>query len=339
MDTLIQSVLQVAVFGLQGLIVLLVLVGIILTIAAVATKASAKPELEVEILNKKFKTYSQSLKSKILNKKEQKADKKLLKSEAEAEEKESRKRIFVLEFDGDVKASKVDQLREEVSAILTMASSEDEVVAKITSPGGVVNGYGLGAAQLIRLRDHGLNLTVCVDEVAASGGYMMSVPATKIICAPFAIVGSIGVVASVPNFNKLLKKYDVDYKEYTAGDFKRTVSIFGEITEKGEQKFVTQLEETHVLFKNFVSKYRPQLDLQKVATGEYWFGEQALSLKLVDELGTSDSYLLAKAKTHLLIQVKFSKKQNIGEKLSWLMTSIIKNAVTGSIEELESRRF
>ena len=221
---------------------------------------------------------------------------------------------------GDIKASESENLREEISTLLGVATSKDEVVVRIESPGGLVHSYGFAAAQLIRLRDANIPLTVCVDQVAASGGYLMACTANKILAAPFALVGSIGVVAQVPNFNRLLKKHDVDYKEYTAGDFKRTVSIFGEITEKGEAKFKEQLELTHVLFKSFVAKYRPLMDISKVATGEFWYGENALGLGLVDEISTSDAYLLMKSKQHQVVKLSFEQKPTLSDKISDILS-------------------
>ncbi|MBC7458087.1 MAG: protease SohB, partial [Bdellovibrionaceae bacterium] len=219
--------------------------------------------------------------------------------------------------------------REEVTNLLLIAKVEEEVIINVESPGGIVHGYGLAAAQILRLRDFGLNVTICIDKVAASGGYMMACTAHKIISAPFAIVGSIGVVAQLPNFNRALKKHDIDYKEYTAGDFKRTVSLFGEITEKGEKKFIEQLEATHVLFKNFVGKYRPQLNIDQVATGEYWFGEDAIKLKLVDQIGTSDDYILNKTKTHIVVKMTIEKKASFSEKIS----DVLSKAVSLTIEK------
>ena len=219
------------------------------------------------------------------------------------------------------------------------ASSSDQVVINVDSPGGVVNGYGLAASQVVRLRDKNIPVTICVDQVAASGGYLMSVPAQKIYAAPFAIIGSIGVVAQVPNFHRLLKKNDVDYKEYTAGEFKRTVSLLGEVTEKGEKKFLEQLEDTHVLFKSFVGRYRPNLNLAKVATGEYWYGEQALELGLIDGIKTSDDLLLELSQTHLILKVSFEEKQSWSEKLSGVLGRSMSQAASRVLESLETRRY
>ncbi len=204
--------------------------------------------------------------------------------EARARKKNNQK-IYVLDFKGDTAASAVESLREEITLILATAKSgRDRVVVRLESPGGMVHGYGLAAAQLVRLRDAGFNLTICVDKVAASGGYMMACIANEIVSAPFAVVGSIGVVAQVPNFNRLLKDNKIDFELYTAGQYKRTVTMFGENTEEGKAKFEEELQQTHALFKHFVEKYRPQLNVEKVATGEHWYGRDALDLNLVDSL-------------------------------------------------------
>ncbi|MEO4174779.1 protease SohB [Acinetobacter pittii] len=230
--------------------------------------------------------------------------------------RKNNQKIFVLDFKGDIQASAVENLREEITLILATAKAgRDRIVVRLESPGGMVHGYGLAAAQLVRLRDAGFHLTICVDKVAASGGYMMACIANEIIAAPFAIVGSIGVVAQVPNFNRLLKEHNVDFELYTAGQYKRTVTMFGENTPEGKAKFEEELQQTHVLFKHFVEKYRPQLNVDKVATGEHWYGEDALDLNLVDKLQTSDEYLLALLPQHDVYVINTRKKATLGEKL------------------------
>ncbi|HCW4111421.1 TPA: protease SohB [Acinetobacter baumannii] len=238
-----------------------------------------------------------------------------LAKEAKIRRKNNQK-IFVLDFKGDIQASAVENLREEITLILATAKAgRDRIVVRLESPGGMVHGYGLAAAQLVRLRDAGFHLTICVDKVAASGGYMMACIANEIISAPFAVVGSIGVVAQVPNFNRLLKEHNVDFELYTAGQYKRTVTMFGENTPEGKAKFEEELQQTHVLFKHFVEKYRPQLNVDKVATGEHWYGQDALDLNLVDKLQTSDEYLLALLPQHDVYVINTRKKATLGEKL------------------------
>jgi len=220
--------------------------------------------------------------------------------------KKANQKIYILDFKGDTAASAVETLREEITLILATAKAgRDRVVVRLESPGGMVHGYGLAAAQLVRLRDAGFNLTICVDKVAASGGYMMACIANQIIAAPFAVVGSIGVVAQVPNFNRLLKEHNN----------KRTVTMFGENTAEGKAKFEEELQQTHVLFKHFVEKYRPQLNVEKVATGEHWYGQDALDLNLVDQLQTSDAYLLSLLADHDTYIISTRKKPTLGEKL------------------------
>jgi serine protease SohB len=233
----------------------------------------------------------------------------------EVESIKSKKRIFVLDFYGDIKASECDLLREEITAVLSQATEKDEVVVKVESGGGMVHSYGLAASQLARITQKNIPLTVCVDKVAASGGYMMACVANKIVAAPFAILGSIGVVASLPNFHKLLKKNDIDYEMFTAGEYKRTVTMFGENTEKGRAKFVEDLEDTHVLFKEFVSEHRPQINIEEIATGEIWFGRRAKDVNLIDEIKTSDEYLLSQIDTADIFQVEYIFKKSIQEKL------------------------
>lgn len=221
----------------------------------------------------------------------------------------SRQRTYVIKFNGDIRASSVDRLRLEVSAVLTQAGTEDEVVVVLESPGGVVPGYGLAASQLSRVRDNNVPLTVIVDKVAASGGYLMAAVANKIIAAPFALVGSIGVVAQVPNVHRLLKKNDVDVEVLTAGKYKRTLTTFGENTEEGRQKFVEELEDVHALFQEFVTQNRPELDIEAVATGEAWYGKRAVELGLVDDLATSDEYLMNACSSRDVYEVSWVEHQ------------------------------
>ncbi|WP_445116113.1 protease SohB [Acinetobacter sp. WZC-1] len=257
--------------------------------------------------------------------------------EARARKKKNEK-IYVLDFKGDVQASAVENLREEITLILATArAGRDQVVLRLESPGGMVHGYGLAAAQLVRLRDAGFHLTICVDKVAASGGYMMACIGSEIISAPFAIVGSIGVIAQLPNFNRLLKEHHVDFELYTAGQFKRTVTMFGENTLEGKAKFEEELQQTHMLFKHFVEKYRPQLNVEKVATGEHWYGQDAMNLNLVDQLRTSDEYLQGLLSQHDVYLIQTRRKPTLGEKLGLqaaqmadsLLPSVVNKIVDG----------
>lgn len=320
-------------FG-QALIIVLSIIAVIIAIAASAAKTGKTKGLSVEVINDKFDDQKSTLQSVVLNVDDFKKVKKQKKADVKTELKsqKERKTAYLIEFlKGDIEATAVDNIKEEISAVLGVAEKNEEVILKVESPGGVVHGYGLAAAQILRLREAGLNVTICVDKVAASGGYLMSCVAHQIIASPFAIIGSIGVVAQVPNINRLLKKHDVDFKEYTAGDYKRTVSVLGEITEKGEAKFKEQLEATHVLFKDFVSLYRPQLNLTTVATGEYWYGTQALKLNLIDRIQTSDDYILNKVKTHKVIKVSFSKKAGFADKISEMISQTILQSVSKTL--------
>ena len=304
--------------------ILLVVVGII--VAASRSKEHSEEHIEVTPLNEEYDETSSSIKSVILSKEEQKKVEKEQKAKKKAEKKSAdhdKPKIFVLNFEGDIKASAVENLREEITAILMVARKQDEVFVKLQSPGGMVNTYGLAASQLKRIRDHDIKLTVAVDQVAASGGYMMACVANHIIAAPFSIIGSIGVVAQMPNFNRLLKKHDIDYELVTAGEYKRTLTMFGENTDEGRSKFKEDIEDIHVLFKDFVSHQRPVVDIKKVSTGEYWFGTRALELDLVDELKTSDDYLLEKVKEAKLYKVEHKKKKNFSEKFSSFLQAVM----------------
>lgn len=249
--------------------------------------------------------------------------------------KKNNQKIFVIDFKGDMQASAVENLREEVTLVLATAKAgRDRVVLRLESPGGMVHGYGLAAAQLVRLRDAGFHLTICVDKVAASGGYMMACIGNEILAAPFAVLGSIGVVAQVPNFNRLLKEHHVDFELYTAGQYKRTVTMFGENTAEGKAKFEEELQQTHVLFKHFVEKYRPQINVEKVATGEHWYGQDSLDLNLVDQLQTSDEYLLGLLPKHEVYLIQTRHKPTLGEKLGLQAAQVVDQLVPGVMNKV-----
>ena len=316
------------IFILEILTILLVIAAIVaMIISAKQRNAIPHGELVVTDLSEEFKETVKHLRDFQLSEEElkqaEKTEKKAKKQEAKAlksklkngEKVEPKPCVYVLDFKGDISASETTALREEISAIINVAKANDEVLLRLESPGGVVHGYGLAASQLARLKQKGIKLTVTVDKVAASGGYMMACVADKIASAPFAIIGSIGVVAQIPNIHRLLKKHDVDVDVMTAGEFKRTVTVLGENTEKGKQKFQAELEEAHQLFKQFVAQNRPHLDVDKVATGEHWFGQQALELQLVDELATSDDIILEKMKDKSVISVKYKVKKPLLQKI------------------------
>ncbi|MRT11040.1 protease SohB [Enterobacteriaceae bacterium RIT711] len=224
--------------------------------------------------------------------------------------------LYVLDFKGSMDAHEVTSLREEITAVLAVVKPEDEVLLRLESPGGVVHGYGLAASQLQRLRDSKVRLTVAVDKVAASGGYMMACVADKIVAAPFSIIGSIGVVAQVPNFHRLLKRNDIDVELHTAGQYKRTLTLFGENTEQGREKFREDLNETHQLFKEFVHDMRPSLDIDSVATGEHWYGTQALEKGLVDAVSTSDDLLINLMKDREVINVHYTRRKKMMDRFT-----------------------
>ncbi|MEM7193712.1 MAG: protease SohB [Pseudomonadota bacterium] len=320
-------------------IAILLTVGGVLALA-LRNKKPGKGELEITHLNKQYEDMEQALDTALLTesgmkirhkeakrkakaeaKAEKKAHKARKKSESDdADTEDVRKRMFVLDFDGDIRASDVASIREEISAILTLATESDEVLVRLESGGGMVHSYGLAASQLQRIRDREIPLTVAVDKVAASGGYMMACVANTIIAAPFSIIGSIGVLAQIPNFHRVLKKNDVDFEQLHAGEYKRTLTMFGENTDKARDKMQSELEETHQHFKDFVKHCRPDLDIDSVATGEHWLGVRALELGLVDRLMTSDDYLMSARNDTDLVKLEYRERQNLAEKLQSMVT-------------------
>lgn len=327
-------------FTLKTLLItgaLLVIIGFLFHLASRARKHG--PRLEVEKLNLRYRAFRDHLESHLLGKKDYKRHLKEEKKIDKAEDGARPGRVFVLDFDGDIRASQVASLREEITAVLSVAKPDDEIVLRLESGGGMVTSYGLAASQLSRIRAKNIKLTICVDKIAASGGYMMACVADRILAAPFAVVGSIGVIAQVPNFHRVLKKHDVDFREVTAGQFKRTVTVFGEITEPGMAKFREQIEETHRLFKSFVHRYRPNLNLERVATGEHWYALEASNFGLVDEIMTSDEYLYARSQTSDLFRVQHQDQKKLFDRLADAASLTIRAVFTRLWSDAERTRF
>jgi len=331
-----------AEYGLFLLKVITIVVAIVIVIgvAAAAGRKASHEGLDVESINKKYRALANTLRDAVTQKSERKKETKAEKKreKAAAKDASSRPRSFVIDFKGDLKASAVPSLRAEVSAILDVAAPEDEVIVRLENDGGVVHEHGLAASQLARIRDRNISLTVCVDKVAASGGYLMACVASKIYAAPFAILGSIGVLAQIPNFNRLLDSHGVDFEQITAGKYKRTVTMFGENTDEDRAKLKEELEDVHTLFKAAVSKYRPDLDLDKVATGEHWYGTQALELGLADEIKTSDELLTELAVDRELYQLTYNIKQPLQKRLMATIDSMLEKVdAAGWRRRFESR--
>jgi len=325
---------------LVKVLTIVVAIVIIIGVAASAGRKAHQEGLEVEDLNKKYKTLASVLRKAVLQKDERKKAAKAEKKREKAAAKESsdRPRSFVINFKGDLKASALPALREEVSAVLEVATGMDEVIVCLENHGGVVHEHGLAASQLARIRDKGIPLIVCVDKVAASGGYLMACVATRIYAAPFAILGSIGVLAQLPNFNRFLDSHGVDFEQVTAGKYKRTVTMFGENTDEDRAKLKEELEDVHALFKAAVSEYRPDLDLDKVATGEYWYGPRALEMGLADEIKTSDELLSERTADRDLYALSYHIKQPLQKRLMANIDSALEKVdATGWRRKFESR--
>ncbi|MGH8388762.1 MAG: protease SohB [Pseudomonas sp.] len=334
---------EYAVFLAKTVTLVIAILVVLGSFAALRSKGRRKSagQLQVSKLNDFYKGLRERLEQTLLDKDQLKA---LRKSQSKTEKKQKKKpeakpRVFVLDFDGDIKASATESLRHEITALLTLATPNDEVVLRLESGGGMVHSYGLASSQLARIREAGVPLTVCIDKVAASGGYMMACIGEKIISAPFAILGSIGVVAQLPNVNRLLKKHDIDFEVLTAGEYKRTLTVFGENTEKGREKFQEDLDITHQLFKNFVARYRPQLAIDEVATGEIWLGVAALDKQLVDELKTSDEYLAERAKQSELYHLHYSERKSLQERIGVAASGSIDRVLLSWWSRLTQQRF
>ena len=307
-------------YGLFLLKTLTVLISIllILSFAVNSKKSKSDGSLEVTNINNELITLEENIKKNILTSKEFKKFIKHRKKNL----KMLNKKLFVIDFKGNIKASEIISLRREISGIILSHKKGDEVLLRLENSGGTVHEHGLAASQLKRIKDKKIPLTICVDKVAASGGYMMACVANKIISSPFAIIGSIGVLAQVPNFNKLLKNKGVDFEQHTAGNYKRTVTMFGENTDKDREKLGEQLEDIHMLFKDFIVSQRKNVDIEKVATGEYWYGKSALDLNLVDQIMTSDEYILSMKDKFDIIHIKYKPSKTFADKFAKVSSSL-----------------
>ena len=346
---------QYLLFLLQTATVVVAIV-IVVGIVAANSQSDSSPDkgrIEVKSLNDYYDNLRDRVKCAITEpetlKAQQKLEKKKTKQDAKVAKKEAKKQasndedtestagnVYVLDFDGDIKAAEVESLREEISAVLSMATEGDEVVIRLESGGGIVHCYGFASSQLSRITAKGVKLTACIDRVAASGGYMMAAVADKLIAAPFAVIGSVGVVGQIPNFYRLLKKHDVDVEIHTAGQHKRTLTLFGENTDEDRAKFNQELEDTHKLFKDFVSSARPQLDIDHIATGEVWYGQQALEEKLVDEIGTSDEYIMGACADKKVYSISYVEKKSVAERMGLAAESGVHRAVISVLGQLRS---
>ncbi|MDW5375600.1 protease SohB [Halomonas sp. HP20-15] len=325
---------------------LVTLVAVILAALAIVSRAKsgqARSQLRIEELNKRYRARQRQLRLAGLDKKRRKAVLKAFKRDDKRRDKGDeasgsgqRPTLWVLDFHGDIKASGTTRLAEEISLILGVIGEKDEVAIRLESPGGLVHAYGLAAAQLDRLRDAGVTTTVCIDKVAASGGYMMACCADRLRAAPFAVLGSIGVVAQLPNIHRLLKRHDVDVELLTAGRYKRTLTVLGENTQEGREKFIEELESTHELFKRFVAERRPVLDIDGIATGETWYGSQALDKGLIDAVGTSEAYLLERMSDARVVTLSLEKRRGVTERLGRAVSRGIEGGLQRVYEALEA---
>ncbi|MDD9960208.1 MAG: protease SohB [Gammaproteobacteria bacterium] len=316
-------------------VAIVIVVGTIAAAGSKQKKAGKKGFLKVTRLNDHLDEMRDAMRETVLDKdhlklahkeekKQAKADKKDKKAKLKQEQKQKevdgaednrKPRVYVLNFKGNIAADAVASLREEITAVISMAENSDEVILRLESPGGMVHAYGLASSQLLRIKNAKIPLTICVDKVAASGGYMMACLADKLVAAPFAIIGSIGVLVQLPNFHKVLKKHDVDYEQISAGEYKRTLSVFGEITQKGRDKVQEDVENIHDIFKSWVKDHRPSIEIDKISTGETWVAMQAKERYMVDEIKTSDECLVAACNDAEVFEVEYEFKKSIQDKL------------------------
>lgn len=354
-------------FFLKALTLVIAIVVVIMAIVAAASRSRdsgaghSGGHIEIKKFNERLEDMADALSMSLLEpaqqkvaEKEKKAADKEEKKAAKAAAKKARKqrgsgetivpdntrsRLYVMDFNGDIRASEVEKLRREITAVLTTATSDDEIMVRLESGGGMVTSYGLAASQLDRIRDKKIPLTICVDKVAASGGYMMACVADKLVAAPFAVLGSIGVVAQIPNFHRLLKELNIDFEMLTAGKYKRTLTIFGENTDEGRQKFIEDIERIHGQFKHYVSERRPQLDIEQVATGEIWSGQDTLDMNLADQLSTSDQYMIDACEERDVLLLSYKEKKKLLDRLSLGVQNTIDGLLLRWFDRLMKSRF
>ncbi len=350
-------ILEIVEFLLQAVILLGVFLIAVAGVVAISQRRRDRGDdgsVEARLLNERYEEQQEPIRAvveepfatkarmkekKRVEKQKKKEMKKAAKDDSDQSGEASRARTFIIDFEGDMQASQVAQLREEISAILPLATSTDEILVRVESGGGVVHGYGLAASQLLRIKEAGIPLIVSVDKVAASGGYMMACVADTIIAAPFAIIGSIGVVAQLPNFHRLLKKNDIDFELHTAGEYKRTLTVFGENTDKAREKFQADIDDVHDLFKQFVAEHRSVVSIDEVSTGEYWFGQRALEKRLVDRLCTSDSYLMEKSADRDLVEVRYRERRSWQEKLGLAAGHVLDRSIKRLMKTEQDQRY
>ncbi|APX93164.1 protease SohB [Halomonas sp. 1513] len=342
------GVRDILLFVLQWLLLLGIVAALIvagLALLGRARQAGGQPrrQLRIEELNERYRSRRQRLQLARLAPDARKRSLKAWRRDAKQRRKHGddtlHGAVWVIEFHGDIRASATPRLAEEVSALLAVAEEGDEVVVLLESAGGLVHAYGLAAAQLDRLREAGIATTVCVDKVAASGGYMMACTAQRLRVAPFAVLGSIGVVAQLPNVHRLLKRHDIDVDVMTAGRYKRTLTVFGENTDEGREKFIEDLEGIHALFKSYVAARRPQLDIDSVATGEIWYGSEAPGKGLADDVGTSEAYLLERMAEARVFKVSLEARKGLGERVGLAASRGIERGVERGLEVLDASRW
>ncbi len=344
-DARVSFLREYGLFLLETLTVVAAIVTVLVTVAVLVgrTARARRPDargLRVRNLNRTFEDLGIALRSHTVPRKVAKAQARALRKQRKALDAKGpvtgaaegpagtagtasgRPRVFVLDFHGDIRATEVAGLREEVTAVVSVARPGDEVVVRLENPGGTVHDQGFAAAQLLRVRSRGVRLVVAVDKVAASGGYMMACVADRIIAAPFAVVGSIGVITEIPNVFRLLERAGVEFEQVTGGEYKRTVTPFTQTTPAKREKLTEQVADIHALFKEWVATNRPQVDIERVATGEHWYGTRAVELGLVDELVTSDDYLLARAAEADLYSVRWTQGHRTARRLASLVSSL-----------------
>ncbi len=206
-------------------------------------------------------------------------------------------------FDSEAINEKLEKFRK--------APSVKAVVLRVDSPGGAVGPSQEIYSEVKRLAAE-KKVVVSMGAVAASGGYYLSIPATKILANPGTLTGSIGVLIEHIEVDELLKWAKISAETITAGEMKDAGSLFRKMKPEERAYFDEILKNMHQQFRLALSEGRkiPMDEVEKIADGRVYTGEQALALKLVDQLGDlQDAILVAKDLAGIVGEPKLIKPE------------------------------
>jgi protease-4 len=203
-------------------------------------------------------------------------------------------RVALVRVEGMIIDSKdtIDEIKEYAKDPLIKA-----IVLRIDSPGGAV-APAQEIYEEVRKAVTKKKVVVSMGSVAASGGYYIASPATRIIANPGTLTGSIGVIMEIPNLEGLMSKLGIKTEVVKSGRHKDMASVFRGIKKEEREILQEVLDNVHDQFIIAVAEGRKMLhdDVKKIADGRVFTGEQALKAGLIDELGNLEDALQAAAR-------------------------------------------